>query len=67
MLHDAQILDSRDLSVSSVQDYNTKQQLSFKFSSSTPFGEKLEISLPDQNRYFLNIILQNYIINSNAV
>ncbi|XP_046441582.1 leukotriene A-4 hydrolase-like isoform X2 [Daphnia pulex] len=38
------ILDSRDLTVSMVQDFETKQLLKFELgSSSTTFGEKLEI------------------------
>lgn len=46
------ILDSRDLTVSMVQDFDTKQSLKYELaSSSTTFGEKLEIHLPDSPNF----------------
>lgn len=45
------ILDSRDLTVSMVQDFESKQLLKYELgSSSTTFGEKLEIHFLKSNK-----------------
>ncbi|XP_057377161.1 leukotriene A-4 hydrolase-like [Daphnia carinata] len=50
------ILDSRDLTISMVQDFDTKQPLKFELAtSSTTFGEKLEIHLPDSPNFKFKI------------
>ena len=46
------ILDSRDISVTTVRDFDSKAALNFHIDSSVEqtFGQKLEIEAPAQNR-----------------
>jgi len=52
------ILDSRDINITSVQDFDTKATLNFHIDSSVQqtFGQKLEIEIPAQNR--LKIVIE---------
>ena len=51
-----QILDSRDLTITSVHDLSTKDALNFiKGENTATFGQKIEITLPDQDRLKVSI------------